>query len=214
MPCPRTQCHFSRPGIEPATFWLKAQFLNHSAIWPPGILVDIGSKVVKDGQTCSKRFNGNLSTRAHVQRAHGDCDWSQHFLSATRRWRQWTEIFYPSMTVLTKNSNSLEFVWFIDLYTVDTASLLFKDCVPIQFYDKCSMAHWGKREHEMDRAIFPVLAHTVLCRTVVRLAPSSQTRLHLAVYVILCDNRSRACELRHCSRVRKLSEWGINQIKN
>ena len=51
----------------------------------------------------------------------------------------------------------------IDLYTVDTASLLFQDGVPIHIYEKCSVAQWGKRERETDRAIFPVPARLVLC---------------------------------------------------
>ena len=34
MPCPRTQRHLARPGIEPVTFWLLARFPNCSAIWP------------------------------------------------------------------------------------------------------------------------------------------------------------------------------------
>ena len=36
----------------------------------------------------------------------------------------------------------------INLYTVDTASLLFQD-------EKCSVAQIGKQEREMDRAIIP-----------------------------------------------------------
>ena len=92
----------------------------------------------------------------------------------------------------------------------------FKDGVPIHFHGNCSVAQWGKREPETDRAIFPVPARAVLHRTVTHLDPSSETRacLQLAVYVILCDIWLRARELRHCSRVRKLVEWGKSQIKN
>ena len=38
MPCPRTQLHFARPGIELVSFWLVARFPNHSAIWPPHLM--------------------------------------------------------------------------------------------------------------------------------------------------------------------------------
>ena len=33
-----------------------------------------------------------------------------------------------------------------------------------------------------------------------------------ATYIILCDNKSQACNLRHCSMVRKLAEWGTSLI--
>ena len=53
-----------------------------------------------------------------------------------------------------------------------------------------AVAQDGKREHETDRAIFPVPARPGLRRTVARLAVSSETCVRLQLAVILCDNLS------------------------
>ena len=64
----------------------------------------------------------------------------------------------------------------VDLYTVETASLLFKDGVSIHFYEKCSVAQWGKRKRETDRTIFPVQARPVLRRQWLALFLAQETR--------------------------------------